>query len=419
MSPERKKNFSLRKNKFVNLLRNIFRIIFLIIFFHWIFWFTTYAKSTYYQESINEKDKNNNPVIDKHDKKTDKYNSRGLLSGEHEKKNIGEIEEDVLGQIEQKKDLNKGSLPRKWGEKENYTLDFKKLDEEIKELEKKDNPTKEEKEELEKKREEYKKKFEEAKEKTIENIQNQLKENKLSITELDDKRSLGQQITRDPLKMIIISPLNKLSKSFGLHSIRLWEVILEIIIKLLIIEIILVWISYSETIIVWENMEKTRDPYLSVEEKEQLAAEASPLVKYMFFNLFMMILFNFFLFFHPAFFDRTTPWFQAGGPGTGWYIWAFPLFISMLLSNVSSEFLRHGRLLNKKEWKKSLAKSWVVSLVFALGLVLVMYSFRANSIGNYLFTTLGGLVRFAINAIRAKYFGHREYYSPQKGKTYR
>ena len=64
-------------------------------------------------------------------------------------------------------------------------------------------------------------------------------------------------------------------------------------------------------------MEKIRDPHLSVEEKEQLTAEASPLVKYMFFNGLIMVLFNFFLFFHPAFFDRTTPLFQAGGPGTG------------------------------------------------------------------------------------------------------
>jgi hypothetical protein len=57
-----------------------------------------------------------------------------------------------------------------------------------------------------------------------------------------------------------------------------------------------------------------RNPYLSVEEKEQLNEETSPLIKYMFFNGFMMALFNFFLFFHPAFFDRTTPSFQAGVP---------------------------------------------------------------------------------------------------------
>src|SRR3954452_5189609 len=98
-------------------------------------------------------------------------------------------------------------------------------------------------------------------------------------------------------------------------------------------------------------MEKMRDPYLSVEEKEQLNEEASPLVKYIFFNGFMMVLFNFFLFYHPAFFDRTSSLFQAGGPGTQWWIWAPLLSISIFLSNVSSEFLRHGRLLNIQELK--------------------------------------------------------------------
>ena len=154
------------------------------------------------------------------------------------------------------------------------------------ELKKKENPTKEEKETLEKKEKEYKKRFQEAKDKTTENIENQLKENKLNITELDDKKSLSQRILRDPLKFFIVSPLNKTSKLLGLQEGNhpFWKTSLEIILKLSIIEIILVLIYYSETIIVWENMEKIRDPHLSVEEKEQLSAEASPLVKYMFFN---------------------------------------------------------------------------------------------------------------------------------------
>lgn len=158
----------------------------------------------------------------------------------------------------------------------------------------------------------------------------------------------------DPLKFFIVDPLNKSSKFLGLHD----HLFLEIIFKLVIIEIILVFIYYSETIIVWENMEKIRDPYISNEEKEQFHAEASPLVKYMFFNLFMtFFLFNFFLFYHPAFFDRTSSLFQAGGPGTQWWIWVFFLFLSILLSNISSEFLRHGRLLNKQELKTHAAKN--------------------------------------------------------------
>jgi hypothetical protein len=66
-------------------------------------------------------------------------------------------------------------------------------------------------------------------------------------------------------------------------------------------------------------MEKIRDPYLSVEEKEKLHEEASSLSQYLFFNGFMMVLFNFFLSLHPAFFDRTSWWFQVGASGTGWY----------------------------------------------------------------------------------------------------
>jgi hypothetical protein len=401
MSQKGKKGFNLGKNKFINLLRNSLRIIFLIVFFHWVFWITTYAKSTSYREAINDE------AIDKHGKETDKYNSGGLLSGEHEKKNIEKIEEDILGQIEKKKGLNKEEKTRCW--KNEKLPELKKLQEEIEKLEKKENRTKEEEEELEKKRKEYENKFKEAKKATIENIQDQLKKNKLNITELDDNRSWKQRTTHDPLKFVIISPLNQLSKTLELHNI----LFLEIILKLVIIEVILAWIYYSETITVWENMEKIRDPYLSVEEKEQLTAQASPLVKYMFFNGFMMILFNFFLFFHPAFFDRTTSLFQAGGPGTGWYIWVIPLFISLLISNVSNEFLRHGRLLNKKEWKNYLAKSWIVSLVVALALLTFMYFLGANSVGNYLFSILGGLVRFVINTIRVKFFGHREY-SPGK-----
>jgi hypothetical protein len=59
-------------------------------------------------------------------------------------------------------------------------------------------------------------------------------------------------------------------------------------------------------------MEKLRDPYLSIEEKEQLNLEASSLFKYALFNGCMMTLFSFFLSFHPAFFDRTNPLFQSG-----------------------------------------------------------------------------------------------------------
>jgi len=103
-------------------------------------------------------------------------------------------------------------------------------------------------------------------------------------------------------------------------------------------------------------MEKIRDPSLSVEEKEQLNLEASSLFKYAIFNLCMMLLFNFFLSFHPAFFDRTKPLFMSGTPRSAWLIWVLPIFFSLLLSNISFEFLHHGRLLTIQELKVYLAK---------------------------------------------------------------
>jgi hypothetical protein len=171
-------SFNLGKNKLVRLLKNGLRILFLLIFLHWIFWFTTYAKGANYYEAINDE------KIDQHDKKTEKYNSKGLLSDEQKAKDVGEIEKDVLEQIEKK--TKKSDLPRKWEEK---LPDLKKLHEEIELLEKKEKPTAEEKDKLTKKRKEYEDKLKKTKKDTINNIQKQLQDNKLNITELDDNRS--------------------------------------------------------------------------------------------------------------------------------------------------------------------------------------------------------------------------------------
>ncbi|CFW93089.1 membrane protein of unknown function [endosymbiont DhMRE of Dentiscutata heterogama] len=395
-----KSSFTSLKNKsvsFLRILRNSLRILFLIIFLHWLLWITTYAKAITYQEAINDE------KIDRHDKKTDKYNSKGLLGGERKERTVAEIENDVLGQIEKKQEgLKEGDLPRKW-EKEKLP-DLVKLHEQIEELQKKPNPTAEEKEKLTKKKEEYNSKLNQAKEDTIKNIQTQLAQNKLNITELDDSRNWWQKIVYDPLKSILISPLNWGSKKLGLHN----YLFLEIIFKLVIIEIIAIWI-YFETAKFWENMEKSRDPHLSVEEREQLNAEMVPLFKYCIFNGCMMALFTFFLSYHPAFFDRTSRWWQHGVSGTEWYIWLIPLYISVMFSIISSEFLRHGRLLNKQELKTCIAKNWItglfITLVFCIGFPRLI---RMNSIGANLFSLSGGLVRFAINTIRAKFLGHRE-----------
>jgi hypothetical protein len=54
-------------------------------------------------------------------------------------------------------------------------------------------------------------------------------------------------------------------------------------------------------------MEKAKnDAYLSEEEREKLNEETAPLIKYTFFNGFMIFLFNFCAFVHPAHFDRTN-----------------------------------------------------------------------------------------------------------------
>jgi hypothetical protein len=41
-----------------------------------------------------------------------------------------------------------------------------------------------------------------------------------------------------------------------------------------------------------------------------------------------------------------------------------------------------------------------------------------NSKGGYLFSALGGLVRFVINTIRVKFFGHQEYFPGRNKKIY-
>ena len=409
MSRKGKPNFTNRTKKIINFLRNGFRILFLIIFLHWILWLTSYANCVNYQEAIGEENvKQEEKELKEHDDKTKKYQRFAGWFNERKEKSIEEIEDNVLSQIEKKKGLGDKKIPRKWKEEED---ELKKLYQEKEELRKKENPTKEEKETLEKKEKEYNEKFEKAKKKIITNIQDQLTQNKLNITELDDNRKWWQQMTYDPLKFFIVSPLNKTSKTLGLHN----HLFLEIIFKLVIIEIFFAWIFYSETIIVWENMEKIRDPSLSVEEKEQLQEEASPLVKYMFFNGFMMVL-NFFLFFHPAFFDRTDPLFQPGTPETKWWIWVLPLFISFLLSSMSAEFLRHGRLLNWRELKSYLAKNWAVNLFLTLLIMAFTRLVGMNSVGNNLFSLFSGLVRFTINTVRVKIFGHREYF-PQGGRA--
>jgi len=58
----------------------------------------------------------------------------------------------------------------------------------------------------------------------------------------------------------------------------------------------------------------------------------------------------------------------------------------------------------------------VASLLITLISLVIIRVVGMSSIGNHLFFFFGGLVRFTINTIRVKVFGHREY-SPQGGSV--
>lgn len=132
---------------------------------------------------------------------------------------------------------------------------------------------------------EEKEKYSEAlkvgKEETIKNIQNRLRENDLDIAELDDQRTLLEKIWYDPLKFFFISPLNRVNKLLS-NSLNLQEpFLLEIVFKLLAIKLFFIFfINYSEeeTSAFSRGWEKMQDPSLSMEEKEKIQQEISPLV---------------------------------------------------------------------------------------------------------------------------------------------
>ena len=102
-----KASFTTKKYKVANLLRNGLRILFLIIFLHWILWFTSYANCVNYQEAISEENvkETEKKQLKEPNSKTDQYQNFTGLFNKKEKKSIEEIEEDVLSQIEEKKKL--------------------------------------------------------------------------------------------------------------------------------------------------------------------------------------------------------------------------------------------------------------------------------------------------------------------------
>lgn len=380
--------------KFFQLSRTLFRILWVVIFFHWIFWASTYARAPRYQRAIKDKE------ITHHTATTQLYkdNGEGWLGKlvEENKANemtIGEIEEDILKQIETK--TGKKNLSREWTKQ---LLKLEELDKEIKTLEKKESKSDSEEKELSQKRDNYEKKLTQAREKTEENIKNQLKESDLNITELNDKRGWKGQLFLDPLKFFFISPLNQVCKLFKiLANFETPFFLAEIIFKVVIIKLFCLWISYPEWINtrIQENYQKIQNPQLSLEEREQSQQEVSSLIKYQFFNMTAFFL-PWFSFLHPSHLDK------SGGPFLKKNVPLWPvllLIIPFLLSVLSTESLRIGRTVKTKEIKDYLGKFWLwLFLFFILGA-----AWAKQNWGNYWWILLGFGVDFLFNLIRTRF----------------
>ncbi|WP_147411519.1 hypothetical protein [endosymbiont GvMRE of Glomus versiforme] len=367
----------------VNLIRNVLRILYLIIFFYWITGFVSYARCTSYYEAIKDE------KIEFHNEKTNKYYNSGWFNNPEEK-SIAEIEEDVLKQIEKKKQTKCKYL---WRTK---TKEFDKYLEKIEKL-KETNRSEEEEKELKKIIRVYREKFFKEKTNTIKNIEKELKSNRLEIFELNDGRNWWQRMLYDPLEFFIISPPQKFSKWLKLDSF----LFSEIIFKLTIIELLLILVSFSETTMLQEkSIERSQDLYLSVEEKEQINKEIVLQTGYKLFNTFMMLLFNFFLPIHPAFFDKNNHLFKKNAD---LLFWTIPLYLSTFCSNLSTEFLHRKQLLSAQELKNYIKKNWAINLFMCLSILAFMKFFNLRSVGNHLLNFWGGMTKFIINMIRVKF----------------
>jgi len=352
-------------NWLFKLTKNTLRIICVFTFLHWIF-FTTYANCTSYYESIN-KAKNHKEEVE---------------YGKDKKQSIAKIEEKILEEIEEK--IKTSGLKREWADKW------------LPELEGMPKSSEEEKKN-------YDKKLKESKEETIKNIQKQLRENDLDITELDDQRTLWGKIWYDPLKFFFVSPLNRVNK-FLSKSLNLQEpFVLEIVFKLLIVKLFFVFfISYSEEKGggFLKELEKMQDPSLSMEEKEKIQQEASPLIWRGIFNFLLTVPLTLFLVFHPCFVDRSTSQYLAA---SSWLKWVVPMILVSFASSISNEFLRQGRILRVKEIKEYLAKNWLIVIIISLlsNIALPYWLSIINTYGYQLIFFCSGLIDFMINIIKA------------------
>ena len=377
-----------KKNKWlVGLIKNSLRIICFFLFIHWIFWITTYANCTNYRDSINKSIEQNTPH-----KEPIEYGYKKF--GKIEEKTIEGIEEDILKMIETKKNVT--NLLREW--KKNQFPILEKLNKEIEQLRNNQHPI------LSKKQQEYEEKLKSGKEATIKNIHKQLEKNELIISELDDGRGWFESLRKDPINFFFLFPLNKMGKKFGKHlklEKHLW---VEIIFKLIIIKLIYHLVAYSEAKMTdfQENAERLQNPNLSMEEKEQISQEVSPLTKYLIFNGMMFFLLNILVtFVHPAFLDRTNHNFYRSA---SLIIWVPLLIFSGFMSSISGEFSRQERILNFREIKDYLTKHWI--LIFVISpLFSIIISVKFGQVhGVFSFAFLSGIVDFFFNIIKLSVF---------------
>ncbi|MCE8167919.1 MAG: hypothetical protein I3275_04830 [Candidatus Moeniiplasma glomeromycotorum] len=381
--------------KFFNLIKNLFRILWVVIFFHWIFWATTYARAPQYYEVVKDKE----GEITRHTQKSPLYRGKGWLGKLVENKSneatIDEIEEDIIGQIEA--ETGKNNLTR---EKTQRLPELEKLSQEIEALEKKVEKSETEKQKLEQKRKDYQEKFELFKEKTLANIQKHLNENKINITELNDRREWRGQLFLDPLKFFLITPLNQTCKAFGIlgHPGTLFF-LAEIIFKIAAVKLICLGINYPESIgeKIQENYQKIQNPQLSLEEREQSQREVASLFKYQLLNITLFFL-PWFIFLHPAHLDKTSGHFSKSLPFP--YLLVPLLIIPILLSFLSAELLRLGRMVKGKEIKDYLVKHWLmISFIFIFSAL-----WAAQNWGNYWWILFGFGIDFLFNLIRIMLF---------------
>ncbi|KLL01612.1 MAG: hypothetical protein MRERC_6c039 [Mycoplasmataceae bacterium RC_NB112A] len=383
-----------------------------VIFIHWIIWAATYARAPHYHRAV---DSERNKKIINHTQETTLYkdNAEGWMGKMFENKKpkmkIGEIEEDVLKQIENETD--KGNLPREWA---NHLPDLESLDQAIKELEKKENKSKSEEEELKQKRKNYDEKLLQARQKTIDNIKKQLEENNLSITELNDQRGLGKRLLIDPFKFFVISPLNWVCKFLKIFArSETFFFLLEIILKIVVVKLFCLWISYPESVglRIQEISQKIQNPQLSLEEREQSQKEMSSLIWYHLFNMTTFLI-PLFVFLHPSHLDKTKGVFFKPVPLP--YLLIPLLIIPFLFSVIMNESLRQGRVLRSKEIKNFLIKSWLLIIGFSiLGSI-----WAAQNQGNYWWIIFSFVIDALFNLIRLRIL-HKKAPTPSTFKVWR